>query len=277
MADTSIEFTEPFERALRFMEETRRHVFVTGRAGTGKSTLLQYFKANTARQVAVLAPTGVAALECGGADDPFLFPVQARRDTRIGSQAHPRRGRRDLPQARRHRHRRGLHGPGGPAGLRGCLPAPQRPRGRRPLRRPADDLHRRSLPASPRGERGREDALQDPLREPLFLQRPGLPGPGDGICGTGEDLPPTGWPLHRPAQRHPQPHDHRGGPRASQLSPRSGLRAPCRRVLHPPHQHQRPGRQLQRGAAQEAQGQNMDLDGNPGGRIRRDISRRRWR
>src|SRR5512136_2691882 len=66
MEDSLIEFTEPFERALRLMEETRRHVFVTGRAGTGKSTLLNYFKKSTARQVAVLAPTGVAALNVGG-------------------------------------------------------------------------------------------------------------------------------------------------------------------------------------------------------------------
>ena len=61
-----LEFTEPFERALRLMEQTRRHVFVTGRAGTGKSTLLNHFKETTAKRVAVLAPTGVAALNVGG-------------------------------------------------------------------------------------------------------------------------------------------------------------------------------------------------------------------
>jgi len=84
-----IEFTEPFERALRLMEETRRHVFVTGRAGTGKSTLLQYFKANTARQVAVLAPTGVAALNVGGQTihsffgfKPDVTPESARKRIR---------------------------------------------------------------------------------------------------------------------------------------------------------------------------------------------------
>ena len=38
-----LEFTEPFERALRLTEETRRAVFVTGRAGTGKSNLPQHF------------------------------------------------------------------------------------------------------------------------------------------------------------------------------------------------------------------------------------------
>jgi len=84
-----IEFTEPFERALRLMEETHRHVFVTGRAGTGKSTLLNYFKANTARQVAVLAPTGVAALNVGGQTihsffrfKPDVTPASARKRIR---------------------------------------------------------------------------------------------------------------------------------------------------------------------------------------------------
>jgi len=61
-----LEFTEPFERALRLMEDTTRHVFVTGRAGTGKSTLLAHFKETTVKRAAVLAPTGVAALNVGG-------------------------------------------------------------------------------------------------------------------------------------------------------------------------------------------------------------------
>lgn len=48
------------------MEGSHRHVFVTGRAGTGKSTLLEYFRAKTKKRVAVLAPTGVAALNVKG-------------------------------------------------------------------------------------------------------------------------------------------------------------------------------------------------------------------
>lgn len=48
------------------MEHTGKHVFVTGRAGTGKSTLLDYFRNNTNKKVAVLAPTGVAALNVKG-------------------------------------------------------------------------------------------------------------------------------------------------------------------------------------------------------------------
>jgi ATP-dependent exoDNAse (exonuclease V) alpha subunit len=48
------------------MEETDRNVFVTGRAGTGKSTLLQYFRKRTEKNIAVLAPTGVAAVNVQG-------------------------------------------------------------------------------------------------------------------------------------------------------------------------------------------------------------------
>jgi ATP-dependent DNA helicase PIF1 len=42
------------------------NVFITGKAGTGKSTLLRQFHATTEKQVAVVAPTGVAALNAGG-------------------------------------------------------------------------------------------------------------------------------------------------------------------------------------------------------------------
>lgn len=61
-----IEISPEFKQALDLMENTQNHVFITGRAGTGKSTLLQYFRLKTAKEVAVLAPTGVAALNVFG-------------------------------------------------------------------------------------------------------------------------------------------------------------------------------------------------------------------
>ena len=61
-----IDLNPQFRRALELMEETKQHVFVTGRAGTGKSTLLTYFLEHTRKQAVVLAPTGVAALNVGG-------------------------------------------------------------------------------------------------------------------------------------------------------------------------------------------------------------------
>lgn len=58
---------------LDLIESTRDHVFVTGRAGTGKSTLLESFIASTERAVVVCAPTGVAALNVGGQTIHSLF------------------------------------------------------------------------------------------------------------------------------------------------------------------------------------------------------------
>lgn len=66
IATSDMEFTEEFTRALTIMEGGKKNLFVTGRAGTGKSTLLSYFKSITKRKVAILAPTGVAALNVGG-------------------------------------------------------------------------------------------------------------------------------------------------------------------------------------------------------------------
>ncbi|MFG6403121.1 MULTISPECIES: ATP-dependent RecD-like DNA helicase [unclassified Microbacterium] len=61
------------EALYRLIEDTREHVFVTGRAGTGKSTLLQYLAYNTSKQIAVCAPTGVAALNVEGQTIHSLF------------------------------------------------------------------------------------------------------------------------------------------------------------------------------------------------------------
>ncbi|MFC4243914.1 ATP-dependent RecD-like DNA helicase [Gryllotalpicola reticulitermitis] len=55
------------------IEKTREHVFVTGRAGTGKSTLLNHLAWNTEKQLVICAPTGVAALNVGGQTIHSLF------------------------------------------------------------------------------------------------------------------------------------------------------------------------------------------------------------
>lgn len=61
-----IEINDKFKQALEIMENSNRNVFITGRAGTGKSTLLHYFRLTTKKKVVVLAPTGVAALNVKG-------------------------------------------------------------------------------------------------------------------------------------------------------------------------------------------------------------------
>ncbi|WP_022885349.1 ATP-dependent DNA helicase [Glaciibacter superstes] len=55
------------------IEGTRQNVFVTGRAGTGKSTLLNHLSWNTSKQIVIAAPTGVAALNVGGQTIHSLF------------------------------------------------------------------------------------------------------------------------------------------------------------------------------------------------------------
>jgi ATP-dependent DNA helicase PIF1 len=55
------------------IENTREHIFVTGRAGTGKSTLLNHLSWNTSKQIVICAPTGVAALNVGGQTIHSLF------------------------------------------------------------------------------------------------------------------------------------------------------------------------------------------------------------
>ena len=56
-----------------YIEQSENNIFVTGRAGTGKSTLLSYLVENTKKKVAVCAPTGVAALNVGGVTIHSLF------------------------------------------------------------------------------------------------------------------------------------------------------------------------------------------------------------
>ena len=61
-----LEFTPQFEKTLKLLENSDRSLFITGRAGTGKSTLLNYFRQTTKKKLVVLAPTGVAALNVQG-------------------------------------------------------------------------------------------------------------------------------------------------------------------------------------------------------------------
>lgn len=74
---TELEINDDFRRALELMEQTREHVFITGRAGTGKSTLLRLFKDNTRKNTVIVAPTGVAAINVGGSTihSFFGFPL----------------------------------------------------------------------------------------------------------------------------------------------------------------------------------------------------------
>lgn len=75
------------------IEDSRDHIFVTGRAGTGKSTLLEYLSWHTAKQLVVCAPTGVAALNVGGQTIHSLFrlPIGVIADHEIDQSAELRK------------------------------------------------------------------------------------------------------------------------------------------------------------------------------------------
>jgi len=55
-----------WQQALQIIQYTRRSLFLTGKAGTGKSTFLRYVAQNTKKKHVILAPTGIAAINAGG-------------------------------------------------------------------------------------------------------------------------------------------------------------------------------------------------------------------
>ena len=66
-----------FETAERYVNDTGKSVFLTGKAGTGKTTFLKYITSTTSKRFVVLAPTGVAAINAGGTTihSFFLLPL----------------------------------------------------------------------------------------------------------------------------------------------------------------------------------------------------------
>jgi ATP-dependent exoDNAse (exonuclease V) alpha subunit len=89
----ALELNSDFKVALDLLEKEGKNLFITGRAGTGKSTLLQLFRNTTRKKVVVLAPTGVAALNVRGQTihSFFGFPprlisareISKRKDRRL--------------------------------------------------------------------------------------------------------------------------------------------------------------------------------------------------
>jgi len=61
-----IVLTDEFVDALNLLENTGNHIFVTGNAGTGKSTLISLWRKSTTKKVALVSPTGIAAMNIGG-------------------------------------------------------------------------------------------------------------------------------------------------------------------------------------------------------------------
>lgn len=68
-------YSEDAQFVLQFINQTHRNIFLTGKAGTGKTTLLQEIIRTTHKNVAVVAPTGIAALNAGGVTIHSLFQL----------------------------------------------------------------------------------------------------------------------------------------------------------------------------------------------------------
>lgn len=71
-----IEYNDKFQKALDLLKNGGKPLFITGNAGTGKSTLLSLFLKTHKKNVVVLAPTGVAALNVKGVTIHSFFGFQ---------------------------------------------------------------------------------------------------------------------------------------------------------------------------------------------------------
>lgn len=64
-----------FQLALSLVNQSTRNIFLTGKAGTGKTTFLRYIREHCSKQIAVVAPTGVAAINAGGVTIHSFFQL----------------------------------------------------------------------------------------------------------------------------------------------------------------------------------------------------------
>jgi energy-coupling factor transporter ATP-binding protein EcfA2 len=73
---------QEFQEIFKEIEKSHEHYFITGNAGTGKSTLLKFIKQNSKKNIAVLAPTGLAALNVNGSTIHkfFHFNVNVKKE-----------------------------------------------------------------------------------------------------------------------------------------------------------------------------------------------------
>jgi len=89
-----IEINDEFQKTLKILLETNENVFVTGKAGTGKTTFLKYFVSHCNKKFVVLAPTGVAALNAGGETIHSFFKF--RTDITIDKVSKKRYGKNSI-------------------------------------------------------------------------------------------------------------------------------------------------------------------------------------
>lgn len=68
-------FNKELELAFNFIEKTDRNLFLTGKAGTGKTTFLHQIKTNSLKRMVIVAPTGVAAINAKGVTIHSFFQL----------------------------------------------------------------------------------------------------------------------------------------------------------------------------------------------------------
>lgn len=78
----SVIITEEFQNAFQEIENSNKNFFVTGHAGSGKSTFIDYFRKNTKKKVVILAPTGLAAINIKGQTIHSFFRFPPRMITK---------------------------------------------------------------------------------------------------------------------------------------------------------------------------------------------------
>ncbi|KKB55782.1 ATP-dependent DNA helicase UvrD2 [Parabacteroides gordonii] len=71
----TMQMNEQFDLAFNFLQNTGTHLFLTGKAGTGKTTFLKRLKEVSPKRMIVVAPTGVAAINAGGVTIHSFFQL----------------------------------------------------------------------------------------------------------------------------------------------------------------------------------------------------------
>src|SRR5699024_10092280 len=91
-ASSGLTITEEFQAALDHLH-AGHHLFLTGKAGTGKSTLIRHYLETTARRTLTVAPTGIAALNVDGytIHRLFSFPLGVTEETVRSGRYYPGR------------------------------------------------------------------------------------------------------------------------------------------------------------------------------------------
>src|SRR4051812_13869782 len=73
--DNSSEVIDPAMYAAKFINHTNKNIFLTGKAGTGKTTFLKQIVKNSYKKCLIAAPTGIAAINAGGVTIHSLFQL----------------------------------------------------------------------------------------------------------------------------------------------------------------------------------------------------------